>query len=186
MKIDIYDNVLEEHNAILVDDEVRKLKWEYDYKSAPNKPNLHWHVVLGHNREECVAGGYDWAHDIFEHAKNKLDFNSLYGISGYERIYCNAQTFGLEPHLHYDDSDSPIPLDQRYTFVFYPRLDWKAEWGGGTIIYNKDTLEIEAQSKNNGNRMVAFHGGAHPHGAAPGSRHCYELRIIVVFKCIVS
>ena len=186
MKIDIYDNVLEDHNAILVDDEVRKLKWEYDYKSATGKPNLHWHALLGHNKEECVAGGYDWADNIFEHAKNKLDFKTRYGITEYERIYCNGQTFGLETHLHYDDSDSPIPLDQRYTFVFYPRLDWKAEWGGGTIIYNKDTLEIEAQSKNKGNRMVAFHGGAHPHGAAPVSRHCYELRIIVVFKCIVT
>ena len=57
MKIDIYDNALEEHNAILVNDAVRKLKWEYDYRSASGKPNLHWHVLLGHNKEECVAGG---------------------------------------------------------------------------------------------------------------------------------
>ena len=28
--IDVFDNVLEEHNAILVDEEVKKLSWKYD------------------------------------------------------------------------------------------------------------------------------------------------------------
>ena len=29
--IDVYDDVLEEHNALLIDDEVKKLSWLYDY-----------------------------------------------------------------------------------------------------------------------------------------------------------
>ena len=36
--IDVFDNVLEEHNAILVDDAVKKLSWKYDYSSEPTKP----------------------------------------------------------------------------------------------------------------------------------------------------
>ena len=31
--IDVYDNVLEEHNALLIDDEVKKIQWNYDYHS---------------------------------------------------------------------------------------------------------------------------------------------------------
>ena len=33
--IDVYDDVLEEHNAILVDDIVKQLSWKYDYSSQP-------------------------------------------------------------------------------------------------------------------------------------------------------
>ena len=53
--MEILDNVLEEHNAILVDDAVKKLSWKYDYPSEPTKPNKHWHVLCGHNEGECVA-----------------------------------------------------------------------------------------------------------------------------------
>ena len=47
--IDVFDNVLEEHNALLIDDEVKKISWKYDYSSEPSKPNKHWHVLCGHN-----------------------------------------------------------------------------------------------------------------------------------------
>ena len=31
--IDVYDNVLEDHNAMLIDNEVRRIRWNYDYHS---------------------------------------------------------------------------------------------------------------------------------------------------------
>ena len=69
--IEVLDDVLELHNAILVDDAVRKLSWKYYYSSEPTKPNKHWHVLCGHDEGECVAAGYDWAHYIFKAAKRK-------------------------------------------------------------------------------------------------------------------
>ena len=30
----------------------------------------------------------------------------------------------IEPHIHRDDGD--------ITMIYYPRLDWKVDWGGGT------------------------------------------------------
>ena len=51
--IDVFDNVLEDHYAILIDDEIRKILWRYDYHSNRAKPNKHWHVLCGHNEEEC-------------------------------------------------------------------------------------------------------------------------------------
>ena len=164
--IDIYDGVLEEHNAILVDDAVKKISWKYDYSSEPSKPNKHWHVLCGHDESECTDNGYDWADYIFVCAK--VHWNKL-GEFDYERIYCNAHTHGIEPHLHVDDG--------QFTMIYYPRLDWKPEWGGGTMVDGELVHYV-------GNRLVIF--DAHlPHQAMPVSRECYELRTNVVFKCNV-
>ena len=167
--IDVYDDVLEEHNAILIDDEVKKLSWKYDYPSEPSKPNKHWHVLCGHNKEECDAASYDWADTLFNMLVNKFDFKSKYDVVDYERIYCNAHTHGIEPHLHIDDGD--------FTMIYYPRIDWEKEWGGGTLV--DDTLVSYA-----GNKLIVFTASL-PHKAMPVSRECYELRTNVVFKCNV-
>ena len=167
--IDVYDDVLEEHNAILIDDEVKKLSWKYDYPSEPSKPNKHWHVLCGHNKEECDAASYDWADTLFNMFVNKFDFKSKYDVENYKRIYCNAHTHGIEPHLHIDDGD--------FTMIYYPRIDWKLEWGGGTLV--NETLVPYA-----GNRLVVFTASL-PHKAMPVSRECYQLRTCVVFKCNV-
>ena len=167
--IDEYDDVLEEHNPILIDDEVKKLSWKYDYPSEPSKPNKHWHVLCGHNKEECDAASYDWAHSLFDMFVNKFDFKSKYDVVDYERIYCNAHTHGIEPHLHIDDGD--------FTMIYYPRMDWKKEWGGGTLV--DDTLIPYV-----GNKLIVFTASL-PHKAMPVSRECYQLRTCVVFKCNV-
>ena len=165
--IDVFDNVLEEHNAILIDDEVKKISWKYDYSSEPSKPNKHWHVLCGHDEIECEKSGLFWAHSIFEIFVNIFDFNSKYNVKDYERIYCNAHTHGIEPHLHIDDGD--------FTMIYYPRIDWKKEWGGGTMVDGELVHYV-------GNRLVIF--DAHlPHQAMPVSRECYELRTNIVFKC---
>ena len=167
--IDVYDDVLEEHNAILIDDEVKKLSWKYDYPSEPSKPNKHWHVLCGHNKKECDAASYDWADTLFNLFVNKFDFKSKYNVNDYVRIYCNAHTHGIEPHLHTDDGD--------FTMIYYPRIDWKTEWGGGTLV--NETLVPYV-----GNRLVVFTASL-PHKAMSVSRECYQLRTCVVFKCNV-
>ena len=165
--IDIFDNVLEEHNALLIDDEVKKISWKYDYSSEPSKPNKHWHVLCGHNKEECDRANYYWVNTLFNMFMDKFDFKSKYDVEDYERIYCNAHTHGIEPHLHIDDGDC--------TMIYYPRMDWKKEWGGGTLV--NETLVPYA-----GNRLIVFTASL-PHMAMPVSRECYELRTNVVFKC---
>jgi len=189
--IDVYDNVLEEHNAILIDDEVRKIHWKYDYHSHKGKINKHWHVFCGHNEEECKKNVYPWAHTLFEAILGKYDFHKKYSVNGYERIYCNAHTHGLEPHIHQDDGN--------FTMIYYPRMDWEIEWGGGTAIFNEiksangspdfkkeiKNIEIDKFVHYKGNRLVIFDAYL-PHQAQPVSRECYELRTCVVFKCVVD
>ena len=167
--IDVYDDVLEEHNAILIDDEVKKLAWKYDYPSEPSKPNKHWHVLCGHNKEECELANYYWADTLFDMLMYRFNFKSKYNVDDYVRIYCNAHTHGIEPHLHIDDGD--------FTMIYYPRMDWKKEWGGGTLV--DDTLISYV-----GNKLIVFTASL-PHKAMPVSRECYQLRTCVVFKCNV-
>jgi len=162
-----YDNVLENHNAILVDDAVKQLSWKYDYHSEPSKPNKHWHILCGHDSFELTVNKFEWADHIFSTASSKFDFAGEYNVDDYIRIYCNAHTHGIEPHLHIDDGD--------FTMIYYPRLDWCQEWGGGTLIDGQLVPYV-------GNRLVVF--AAHlPHMAMSVSRECYQLRTCVVFKC---
>ena len=189
--IEVFDNVLEEHNALLFHEEIKMLKWQYNYHSHREQPNKHWHILCGHNEDECGRYGHLWAHDMFEMFTNKLDFKKKYKVDGYERIYCNAHTHGIEPHIHKDDGD--------FTMIYYPRLDWETEWGGGTAIFEEETndrnsplykeeykhLQINEHVVYKGNRLLVF--DAHlSHQAQPVSRQCYELRTCVVFKCNIS
>ena len=138
---------------------MKNLSWKFDYESKRGQPNKHWHVLCGHNKEECDKNGFDWAHLLFESAKAKTDKALVY-----ERIYCNAHTHGIEPHLHIDEGD--------FTMIFYPRLDWKPDaWGGGTLI---DGQLVPYK----GNRLVVFDAYL-DHKAMPVSRECYQLRTCV-------
>jgi len=167
--IDIYDDVLEEHNAILVDDAIKQLSWKYNYHSQPNKPNKHWHILCGHNEEECNDAGFDWAHSIFTSAMYKYKFKEKYDVESYLRAYMNGYTYGIEPQMHTDDGD--------FTMIYYPDLNWKSDkCGGGTMIDGEVVNYV-------GNRLVVF--DAHlPHMAMPLLKECYDLRINVVFKCV--
>ena len=163
--IDYYDNFLEEHVAHLIDMQMREVSWKYDYDSKPNGTQKHWHIFCGHNIN-VIPDEYEFIIPIWEKIKNVINVEL-------ERVYLNAHTFGIEPHIHTDDGD--------ITMIYYPRLDWKIEWGGGTAIYNDKVTEIDTHLVNKGNRLIMF--DAHlPHQAQPISRECYQLRTCVVFK----
>ena len=169
--VDIFDNVLEPHVAELVDMEVRsKNYWHYDYESHSNSLNKHWHILCG---EDEIAKDWDFLLPIWETAKQKYDFKNRYDISTFKRVYMNAHTFGIEPHMHQDDGD--------LTMMYYPILDWKPEDLGGTAIWNDDGTEIDKYVNYIGNRLLVFDANLN-HQAMPVSSQCYRLRPVVVFK----
>ena len=162
--IEIHDNTLEPHVAELIDMQLRDISWKYNYDSVKNGVNKHWHVLCGHNTDDCYDNGYDYLiaiWNVIKKHKPELDM---------ERVYLNAHTHGIEPHRHIDDGD--------YTIIYYPRLDWKTEWGGGTFVNDK-FVEYK------GNRLILFTASM-PHQAQSVSRQCYELRTCVVFKTNVK
>jgi hypothetical protein len=107
MICDIYDNVLEEHVAQLIDMEMKEIAWKYDYNSHKEGVNKHWHTFCGH---EELFEEYGFLAPIWETAKRKYDFENKYKVSRFLRVYVNAHTHGIEPHIHRDDGDCNIHL----------------------------------------------------------------------------
>ena len=168
--IDYYDNFLEEHVAQLIDMQIREVSWKYDYDSKPNGTQKHWHVFCGHNIN-VIPDEYEFIIPIWEKIKNVINVEL-------ERVYLNAHTFGIEPHIHTDDGD--------ITMIYYPIMKWKTEWGGGTSVYdNDDETKIPTYVPYVGNRLLTFSASL-PHQAMPVARVCYQLRSVIVFKCDVN
>ena len=65
--------------------------------------------------------------------------------------------------------------------IYYPRLDWKVDWGGGTAIYNNEVKDIDRHFVNKGNRLIMFDDQL-TYQAQPVSRLCFQLRTCMVFK----
>ena len=164
--IDVNNDFVEEHIAQLIDFQMKEVKWQYDYDSVDGGKNKHWHVLAGHDIEECNVNGFDFVEPIWNNIQNKYEVEL-------KRVYFNAHTHGIEPHIHKDDGD--------VTMIYYPRLDWKIDWGGGTAIYNDDVTDIERHFVNKGNRLIVFTATL-LHQGMPVSRECYQLRTCIVFK----
>ena len=163
--IEFTDNFLEEHIAQLIDMQLREVSWKYDYDSVKGGTNKHWHVFLGHKVGELGDFVPIW---------NQISDRYNYEM---ERAYLNAHTHGIEPHIHRDHGDM--------TFIYYPRMDWRIDWGGGTAIYDNELNNITHHINYKGNRLIKFPANL-PHQAQPVSRECYQLRTCVVFKTKVK
>ena len=174
MICDVYDNVVEPHIAELIDMSMNEISWKYDYRSSNQGINKHWHRLCG---DEKIEPEYDFLEPIWETAKLKYDFEKKYKVQSFKRVYCNAHTHGIEPHVHKDDGD--------FTMIYYPILDWKPEWLGGTVVWNDEETEINKYVNYIGNRLFVFDSQL-SHQAMPVSRQCYRLRTCVVFKTFRS
>ena len=167
----IYDNLLRDSVAEDVHDRIRMLPWKYNYLSvAKSKGGTqpHWHIFCGDNEDKLLEKNYEYLLPIYEEAK--LKFKTPIKLW---RAYMNAHTSGVEPHIHHDSGD--------YTFVYYPRLDWKPEWLGGTALWDKEKTNIIKYCNYVGNRLLIFHS-SNNHQAMPVSKFCHELRPVIVFK----
>ena len=168
--IEVYDNLLEKNIADKISGEMSTLKWEFEHYSTSNifKPNIHWHIPCGDSLDNIKNMGYDdIIFPIWEAAIEKVKNVSI------GRCYMNAHTHGIEPHIHRDDGDT--------TMIYYPRLDWRVDWGGGTAIYDNEVKNIDRHFVNKGNRLIMFDANL-SHQAQPVSRLCFQLRTCIVFK----
>jgi hypothetical protein len=162
--IEITNNLVELHVAQLIDMQMRQISWKYDYDSVAGGKNKHWHVFAGHDIEECNKNGFEFVEPIWNSIQKKYEVDM-------ERVYFNAHTHGIEPHIHQDDGD--------VTMIYYPRLDWRGDWGGGTCV--QETGQHPTLLQYEGSRLIAFTADLF-HQGMPVSRECYQLRTCIVFK----
>ena len=176
MTIDVYDNVLPEIDAQLIDKIMsdREFYWQYYHRSNSKVEIYHWFRMAGRTKVEIENNGFEWLLPFWDHLMNKYDLEEKYGVEQFRRIYFNAHTYGVEPRPPRDDGD--------FTMMYYPLLSWRKDWGGGTIIWNEDTSEVEKHVAYTGNRLVVF-PARRLHQAQPIHIDCYKLRSVIVFKC---
>ena len=197
--IDVYDDVLELHVNEYIENRLQNARWKFGAYSnrTPKTPNRHWTIAYGENRQEVIDAGYDWILPIWDVAFHKYNFKEKYNMTGdFRRAYSNGYTHGIEPSVHRDDGD--------FTLLYYPNINWKLKWHGGTYFWeDKDPgvagpatghpgtyddselgdnlTKLRFLNEYVGNRLVVF--DAHiAHQAQSISRECYDLRTMVVFK----
>ena len=159
--IEIFDDVLDEDNARYIHNCVEGLSWKFEYQPTTHLLNKHW---CNNFPADGMIPTNIWHEQLF---KDIVDGLELRGIDSIKAQYCLGHTFGLEQQPHYDACD--------FTMIYYSKLDWLPEWGGGTLI--EDTLV-----SYKGNRLVMF-SCDQIHQGQPISKQCYELRPIVVYQC---
>jgi SM-20-related protein len=90
-----------------------------------------------------------------------------------ERCYANGLPYGCDGATHTDS-----PERGACTSVYYPHTHWDPDWGGETLIFNKDKSDILAAIYPKPNRLLIFPGFVF-HVARGVSRIC---RITLMFK----
>jgi SM-20-related protein len=63
--------------------------------------------------------------------------------------------------------------------------EWKIDWGGETIFWDRGKREIVKSILPKSNRLILFESNIW-HGARPLSRYCSMLRITLMFKFILE
>jgi hypothetical protein len=185
-KISVYDNVMSSHDAQFVNDIMsdKEFLWQYYHRSDKKHEIYHWHRPAGQSEQDVINNGFEWLIPMWNHLMYKIKFKEKYGIDTFRRIYFNAHTYGIEPRPHTDDGD--------FTMIYYPLLEWRKDWGGGTSIWTEHNQEkkekpdkIEKHVAYTGNRLIVF-PAKRLHQAMPVSKNVFKLRSCIVFKCFTT
>ena len=91
-----------------------------------NKQNRFWH--MDNLQDEEYFSNY-----LFQIIQSKLNIDTRI-----VRIYANGQTAGQNGFTHTDSFG-----DDRITFLYYPNMEWKFNWGGHLTF-----LDIKSDSEN--------------------------------------
>lgn len=90
-----------------------------------------------------------------------------------------GNTFGQDGDIH-DDWQVP---GESLTGVLYLNPRWEDNWGGETIIYDKENLDYCEISKFKSGKLIVF-DGSNPHIGKGPQRACGEVRSIISVQAI--
>lgn len=95
---------------------------------------------------------------------------------GIRRVYCNHVAYGDMLYTHTDVPDGK----QGLTALWYIAPEWDVEWGGETMLYNKDRDAVACVTPRPG--RLAIFDGTILHAGRPPNRVCYAPRYTLAFK----
>lgn len=92
------------------------------------------------------------------------------------RCYCNHSGFGDVLFTHTDCQ----PGAREFTALWYIAPEWDVEWGGETVLFNRERDAEVAVSPKPG-RLLMFDGNI-LHAGRPPNRNCYAPRYTLAYK----
>ena len=173
MRIKSINNFFPDSIIDKIDAEIKETKWQYGWSSNPNIEFSHWNMDFA---KTVAENSLDVSNRLPESIKSAWQYiqDTYYPNHRLIRCYANGHTYGVEGYPH-TDSDK----DGEYTIVVYMNIKWKREWGGETLIYDKNTIiHAEIPQRN----MALVFPGNQCHTSRGVTRICPELRITVMFK----
>ncbi|MGH8145037.1 MAG: 2OG-Fe(II) oxygenase [Rhodanobacteraceae bacterium] len=127
-----------------------------------------------------------WQLDIpLETARQLAVFQPTFGVlqdlpdrSHYriQRVYCNHVAYGDMLFTHTDVKEG----EQGLTALWYIAPEWDVEWGGETLLYNRDHDAVACVTPRPG--RLAIFDGTILHAGRPPNRVCYAPRYTLAFK----
>jgi SM-20-related protein len=166
--------------------------WQFGWKSDPKAdPYSFWHkhfagsIHPDHFVKEGRGRQYACAEELLRNAPliyEMWQHLQETALSGHvlTRCYANGHAFGSDGSVHTDSL-----ADRSFTSVYYPHEKWDPNWGGETVLFNKDKSDTIASIYPRPNRLATFRGTI-PHVARGVSRVCPVMRITLMFKTEVS
>ena len=154
--------------------------WTWGFKSSNslNKRSIpHWSIRFAgikHTKDEY----YDCENELDGIA---LEIWQLLKLKHFTddilvRCYSNAITKGIDQRLHTDDKDP----DSK-TCIVYLNDYWNADWGGETIIWDREKRQITNSYLPKPRSILIIPGNCW-HGVRPVSNYCDELRMTLMYK----
>ena len=175
-----HENALSESRATELYQYLLNSSWTWGYlsaKSLTRRSIPHWSIFFGGPSKmeefyrDCESELDGVILDVWKDVKQFLDPEDVL-----IRCYANAQTCGQDQRLHTDDD-----VASSKTIIVYVNDCWNVDWGGETIIWDKETRTITNSILPKFRSIMGFPGSAW-HGVRPVSQYADFLRMTLMFK----
>jgi hypothetical protein len=90
-----------------------------------------------------------------------------------------GNTFGQDGDIH----DDWLVPGESLTGVLYLNRRWEDNWGGETVVYNREDTSQTEISKFEAGKLIVF-DGSNPHIGKGPQRACGELRCIIAVQAV--
>jgi Rps23 Pro-64 3,4-dihydroxylase Tpa1-like proline 4-hydroxylase len=151
-------------------------------------------TLCSHYKWELLGASYNierifWVKDLWESDLGKCEgiestfrikLQEILGVQLLtERLYLNGQAHGQCGSVHVDNDSED---DNEYiTAVYYVKSVWSPEYGGFTVILEKDETTIKYINYPEPNSIVVFNSKL-PHVGLEPSAHCKSQRVTLAHK----
>ena len=153
---------------------VSQPKWRFGQKSHNDTIFPMWFQAFYDTFRDQWTTDYEDLHELAR-AWNELIGDEYKMV----RIMLSGNTYGQDGDIH-DDWQVP---GESLTGVLYLNTRWQDNWGGETVVYDRNNPNYCEISKLQAGKLIVF-DGSNPHIGKGPQRNCGELRCIIAIQSV--